>query len=252
MEKLDFETPVSRERDIACTVHKLTYADGRAYGYIISDDKRQLRYVGKRTGLHLPAQTRLVEFFDVENNLVGRLQPPDIAPWLRVKDYNVFVGEETEEPCAVIHEQWRLVDILLLRLPRYEVRMGEHHYVAQGSRYGTNVYRILLPDEEEEEEETEKEAQEETIESIFEPPEAPEVETEAEAEDWGEFDAGKLELPEDEEVDEKLRAEEIEVGRIEQPAAGPSYIVETEAEPLREMPLVMAALVVLIDMEQHG
>jgi hypothetical protein len=250
MEKLDFETPVSRERDIACTVHKLTYADGRAYGYIISDDKRQLRYVGKRTGLHLPAQTRLVEFFDVENNLVGRLQPPDIAPWLRVKDYNVFVGEETEEPCAVIHEQWRLVDILLLRLPRYEVRMGEHRYVAQGSRYGTNVYRILLPDEEEEE--TEKEAQEETIESIFEPPEAPEVETEAEAEDWGEFDAGKLELPEDEEVDEKLRAEEIEVGRIEQPAAGPSYIVETETEPLREMPLVMAALVVLIDMEQHG
>ena len=94
--------------------------------------------------------------------------------------------------------------------------------------------------------------EEETIESIFEPPEAAEAKSEAEAEEWGELDTGELELPEDEEVDEKLHTKEIEVGRIEQPAAGPSYIVETEAEPLREVPLVMDALVALIDMEQHG
>jgi hypothetical protein len=53
-------------------------------------------------------------------------------------------------------------------------------------------------------------------------------------------------------VEEEPDVEREQVGQIECPAAGPSYIVETEAEPLRRSPLVLAALVALIDMEQHS
>jgi hypothetical protein len=140
----------AQERDVACLVHKLTYADGRAYRYLISDSGRQLCYVAKRTGLLLPGQTRLTEFFDIEDNLVGRLQPPEVAPWLRAKDYEVYVGEEAEEPFAVICERWRMVDILLLRMPRYEVHIGDHHYIAKGNRYDANhFYEIFVLEEEE-------------------------------------------------------------------------------------------------------
>ena len=39
----------------------------------------------------------------------------------------------------MIRERWRLVDILLLRLPRYEVQLGGYCYVARGSRYGERL-----------------------------------------------------------------------------------------------------------------
>ena len=43
---------------------------------------------------------------------------------------------------------------------------------------------------------------------------------------------------------------ETSVGRIYRPKAGPSYVVETDAAPLRQAPTVVAALVILIDLEQ--
>ena len=263
MENLGIETP-EREPDIAFAIHKLTYADGRAYGYVISDDAQEIRFVGKRTGLNLPAQTRLIEFFDIENKLVGRLQPPDVAPWLRAKRYEVYVSEEAEEPHAVIREHWRLVDILLLRLPRYDVQIGDNHFVAQGSRYSDDLYGLFLSTEEAREEAEKEEILEEftgfapddILENadLEEQSKAEETEEpkEPEPEDWGEFEDAKLELPEEEEIAEEEIPLELQVGAILRSTAGPSYIVETDAEPLRETPLVMAALVALIDMEQHG
>ena len=117
-------------------IHKLTYSDGRAFRYHVLDDTGNLRYIAEPTGLQRPSPTRLVEFFDPDHNPSGRLQPPEVAPWMRAKRYEVFVGEEAEEPYAVIQETWRLVDILLLRLPSYNVQLGEYHYVIWGSRYG--------------------------------------------------------------------------------------------------------------------
>jgi hypothetical protein len=238
-----------RERDIACLIHKQTYADGRAYRYLISDGGRQLLYVAKRTGLLLPGQTRLTEFFDAEENPVGRLQPPDVAPWLRAKDYDVYIGEE-EEPFAVIHEHWRLVDILLLRMPRYEVHIGERHYIAEGSRYDTDhFYGIFVLEEEEEPPVEEVEAAPDFVLEAEETEEkAAEPEVEAE-----EFEGTQvLEELIDEDIEEEAESEREQVGQIECPTAGPSYIVETDAEPLRQAPLVLAALVALIDMERHS
>jgi hypothetical protein len=242
-----------RERDVACLVHKQTYADGRAYRYLISDGDRQLLYVAKRTGLLLPGQTRLTEFFDTEERPVGRLQPPEVAPWVRAKNYEVYIGEEAEEPFAVIRERWQLVDILLLRMPRYEVHVGEHHYIAEGNRYDPDhFYGIFLLGEEEEQPVEELEAAPDFVleaEGMVEKAAESEVEAE-EAEEFADIEA--LEEIVEGQIEQDTKPKREQVGQIECPTAGPSYIVETEAEPLRQTPLVLAALVALIDMERHA
>ena len=198
-------------------IHKQTYADGRAYRYHILDETGALRTIAEPTGLLLPTPTRLVEFFDPEHNLVGRLRPPAVAPWRRGTRYEISVGDP-EEPCAVIQEQWRLVDMLLLRPPRYRVQVGEQRYVARGSRYGEAYYEIFLTSEEE----------------------------------------GNEEEVDEEGVNEaRERARGRKVGHIQRPAAGPNYVVETIAAPLLEAPdelvcIVLAALVVLIDVERYA
>jgi hypothetical protein len=243
------------ERDVACLIHKQTYADGRAYRYLISDGDRQLLYVAKRTGLLLPGQTRLTEFFDIQENPVGRLQPPEVAPWLRAKDYDVYIGEEADEPFAVIHERWRLVDILLLRMPRYEVHIGEHHYIAEGNRYDTEHFYGIFVLEEEEPPVEEVEAAPDfasEAEGTEEKATEPEVEPGVEAEEFEGIEAKEILEELEDDTEEETEPEREQVGLIECPAAGPSYIVETEAEPLRQSPLVLAALVALIDMERHS
>lgn len=271
-----------RERNILCMIHKLTYADGRAYRYLISDRDRKLCYIAKWTGQLLPAQTRLVEFFDTEGNRVARLQPPDVAPWMRAKDYLIYIGEEEEEeegeaaeeavveeeggeeeegpePFAVIHEVWRLVDVLLLHLPRYEVRFGEHRYLAEGNRYGTGqFYGIFLLEEEEQEPPVEEVEVPDFVLEAEAGEKAAEVESEEEASESEGAEAG--DWPVDVEVLKEIVEEEVEevepereqVGFIECPSAGPSYVIETDAEPLLEAPLLLASLAILIDMEQHS
>lgn len=210
------------------TIHKLTYSDGRAYSYHVSDDAGRLHYVAEPTGLLLPSPTRLIEFFDPDHNLAGRLQPPDVAPWQHARHYEVFLGErkaeEEEEPLAVIRERWNLVDILLLRLPRYEVSLGEFRYVTRGSRYGEHFYEVFRPrgkEEEVDEEVEEEEIEKETDEGVGEPTEE----------------------------EEEPQPSEVKVGEIRRPAAGASYVVEIDAAPLRQSLLVLAALVILIDIE---
>lgn len=244
----------AQESNIFCMIHKLTYADGLAYRYLISDGDRQLRYVAKRTGLLLPGQTRLTEFFDTEDKLVGRLQPPEVPPWSRAKNYDVYIGEEAEEPFAMIREHWRAVDILMLRMPRYEVQMGEHRYLAEGNRYDTShLYGLFLMGEEDEEPQPEGELIEPEPEWVTgKAAEEPEPEKEGrETEEWPESEESIEEIIQ-EGAAEEVKAERVQVGQIQCPAAGPSYIVETEAEPLRQTPLVLAALVALIDMERHS
>lgn len=255
-----------RERNILCMIHKLTYADGRAYRYLISDRNRKLCYVAKWTGQLLPAQTRLVEFFDTEENRVARLQPPDVAPWMRAKDYLVYIGGEEEvegegeaepEPFAVIRENWRLVDVLLLRMPRYEVHFGEHHYLAEGNRYGTgHFYGLFLLEEEKEPPVEVVEVPDFVLEAEAggkaagaEPKAQASGSEGTEAGDWP-VDAAILKEIVEEQVEE-TGPEKEQVGLIECPSAGPSYIIETDAEPLFETPLLLASLAILIDMEQH-
>jgi hypothetical protein len=197
-------------------IHKLTYSDGRAYRYHISDAAGHLCYVAERASMLRSSRTRLVEFFDPDQNPVGRLQPPDVPPWCRPTRYEVFVGAEAQEPRAAIQERWRLVDILLLRMPGYELQLGKYRYAARGSRYGAHFFEIFRPRSEED------------------------------------LDKKRTHTPDTEEPGAQGEAHElteIKVGEIQRPTAGPSYVIETDAAPLRQAPLVLAALAILIDME---
>jgi hypothetical protein len=199
-------------------IDKMTYSDGRAYRYNILDEDGELLYVGERTGIFLPTPSALVDFFDADHNPAGRLQPPDAVPWRRAVRFEVFVGEEQVEPYVLIRERWRLVDILLLRLPRYEIELGRRRYTAQGSRYGRQFYEILRA-----------RGEGERIEQ-----EIGEGEEETPAHGGG------------------ARTGEVKVGQIQRQAVGPSYFVETIVAPLRQVPLVTASLVILIDLEMHS
>ena len=203
------------------TIHKQTYTGGRAYRYRVVDEAGRLCYLAEPVGLLLSSPTRLVEFFAPDRSRVGRLQPPQVARWRREKHYTVFVGRATEEPHAVIRERWRLVDMLLLRLPRYDVQLGGDGYVVRGSRYGERFYEIFRSCSGE----VEQGRAGEEIRRY--------VETEAQGE------AGP-------------RSREMKVGQIERPTTGSSYIVQTDAAPLRQALLVLAAVVVLIDLELYA
>jgi hypothetical protein len=206
---------------VRAAIHKQTYSGGRAYRYRVLDEAGQLCCVAEPTGLQLPTPTRLVEFFDSEHELVGRLQPTDVALWRRVKRYELFVGGGSEEPCAVIREWSRLVDVLLLRLPRYEVQLGRTLYVVRGSRYGERFYEIFR-------------AREGGAEEV----------------DEGQVDEGVEQGEEAEAAGRRAsKPREARVGQIQRPAAGPSYVVETGAAPLHQAPTVLAAVVILIDLE---
>jgi hypothetical protein len=206
---------------VRAAIYKQTYSGGRAYRYRVLDEAGQLCCVAEPTGLQLPTPTRLVEFFDSEHELVGRLQPTDVALWRRVKRYELFVGGGSEEPCAVIREWSRLVDVLLLRLPRYEVQLGRTLYVVRGSRYGERFYEIFR-------------AREGGAEEV----------------DEGQVDEGVEQGEEAEAAGRRAsKPREARVGQIQRPTAGPSYVVETDVAPLRQVLIALAALVILIDLE---
>jgi hypothetical protein len=211
---------------VRTAIHKQTYSGGWAYRYRVLDEAGQLCCVAEPTGLLLPTPTRLVEFFDADHELVGRLQPSDVASWRRVKRYELFVTEEAEESCAVIREWSRLVDVLLLRLARYEVQLGRDCYVIRGSRYGERFYEIFRARGGEAEEVDEGQVDEVRVDEGVEQGE------EAEA-------AGRR----------AAKPTEARVGQIQRPAAGPSYVVETDAAPLCRAPTVLVAVVILIDLE---
>ena len=200
---------------MGCAIDKLTYADGRAYRYQITDEEGNLCLVAERAGLRLPSPTCLVEFFGTDRSLSGRLQPLDVRPLWATSSYVVFAGGEYQRSQAVICRQWRLVDILLLRLPRYNVQLGEHLYVLRGSRYGGNLYEILRP---------------------------------CRSDERGSREDKQLSAYEG----GPSRRGEVRVGQISRPATGSSYVVETIAAPLRNALLVLVAVVILIDMEMFS
>ncbi len=196
-------------------IHKQTYANRQAYRYRILDEAGHLCYVAEPAGLMRPSPTRLVEFLDPAHGPVGRIKPSDVAAWRRGERYEVFAGGETEKSQAVILDRWRLVDILLLRLPLYIVQLGRYGYVARGSRHGRHFYELFGGRET--------------------------ADRRQGSAGGGIEDAGV--------VEGEIPAGDVKVGQISRPVSGPSYVVETDATPLRQAPLVLAALVILIDID---
>ena len=213
-------------------IRKRTYGGGQAYRYYVhhivgdgdnSDEESRnkgqcehLRYIVELPALLVPSPIHPIRLLDTKQRLAGRICPDQSLEWrdLAVGRYQtqIFTGEESDVPLAVIRILRQPVDLLLLRLPCYEITLGRYRYLAQGNRhtYGVDFYEIFRLQAEEE--------------------------------------ARPLipELPVDESA--PLPPPRPRAGRIERPPVGPNYIIEANAAPLRQSPLTLVSLVILLDM----
>lgn len=124
-------------------VYKELFSERLAYRYRVTDEAGEVRYIVEPTGLFLPNPSRLITLFDADHRPVGRIDPPETSYWSLGGTYRVFL-EGQEKPALVVTEQWEMVDLLLLRLPRYVFTWENARYIARGSQYGERYYEIFL------------------------------------------------------------------------------------------------------------
>ncbi len=200
-------------------IYKESYTGREAYRYRVVDGEDRLCYLAEPTGMFLPDPTRLVTFFNPDHEPIGRLEPAPRPSWQLSGTYSLLLESE-EQPRAVIEEQWSLVDLILLRLPHYVLRIGTRTYVALGNRYGERLYELFLP----------------AAGTI------PELE-EAELDDVGMAQALIM-------IAQERRGEQV--GELTCPTRGPNYLVEAEPASLRQSPLALAGLIIIVDMHLSG
>ncbi len=135
-------------------------------------------------------------FFQQGNRRIAHLDWED-RPWWQRDRFLLYLEEEAE-PILVIEELWDVVDRLLLRIPRYRLRLPDGNVLlARGNRYGERVYEIfVLPADRKEEQE----------------------------------DVGTW------------------LGEVIHPPVGPTYILKTISPLLTQAPLLLVALVIVVDM----
>ncbi|MGB9777274.1 MAG: hypothetical protein ACPLYD_12325 [Anaerolineae bacterium] len=205
-------------------VYKESFSEHQVYRYRITDEADRTLYLAEPTGLFLPNPTRQITLFGPDREPVGRVEPPDLSRWPWGGEYALIL-EDQENPLAVVAEQWELVDMLLLRLPRYRFQWEGASYIARGSRFGEQFYEIFpyMP--------------------------APGGEAEAGVADIGMVDVAELDLARLEEVAEKeVHGWGEPVGVIQRPSRGPHYQAEVWASPLQDAPLLLGVLVILADL----
>lgn len=205
-------------------VYKESFSEHQVYRYRVTDEADRTLYLAEPTGLFLPNPTRQITLFSPDREPVGRVEPPDISRWPWGGEYTVVL-ESQEPPLAVVVEQWELVDMLLLRLPRYLFQWEGASYIARGSRFGERFYEIF--------------------------PYIPESAGEAEGTgaDTGTVDVAELDMDRLEEVAEKEERRWGEpVGAIQRPPRGPHYQAEVWVSPLQNAPLLLGVLVILADL----
>ncbi len=200
-------------------VYKESFSEHQVYRYRITDEADQTLYLAEPTGLFLPHPTRQITLFGPDREPLGRVEPPDPSRWPWGGEYTILL-EGRETPLAVVAEQWELVDMLLLRLPRYLFQWEGVSYIARGSRFGERFYEIF--------------------------PYSPDTE---EGADTGTIDVAELDVGRPEEMAEKEERRWGEpVGLIQRPPRGPHYQAEVWTSPLQDAPLLLSVLVILADL----
>lgn len=204
-------------------VYKETFSELQVYRYRVTDEANRPLYLVEPTGLFLPNPTRQVTLWNADRTSIGRIEPPDPSQWPWGGEYRMVL-EGQEAPLVIIQEQWELVDLILLRLPRYLFRWEEQSYIARGHRFGEQFYHIFLAP-------------------------SPSEDTGREIASGILADAADLDLEKLEEVAEQEARQWGEpVGVIRRPVRGPHYQAEGWTPPLREAHLLLTALVVLADL----
>ncbi len=141
-------------------------------------------------------QPRRIFFRDGKSRRVAYLDW-ESRQWWQGDRFLLYLNEESK-PILVIEEVWNMVDRLLLKMPRYRLRLPDGNVLeARGNRYSEHFYEIfVLP-----------------------------------------ADQGKW----DEETGTWL-------GEVVHPPVGPTYILKTISPMLTQAPLLLVALIIVVDM----
>lgn len=103
-----------------------------------------------------------------------------------------------DRPTLVIEELWNMVDRLLLKMPRYRLRLPDGNLLeARGSRYSEHFYELFV-------------------------------------------------LPADKEMADEEKGTWL--GEVIHPPVGPTYILKTISPMLTKAPLLLVAVVIVVDM----
>lgn len=204
-------------------VYKESFSEHQVYRYRIADEADRMLYLAEPTGFFLPNPTRQITLFSPDREPVGRVEPPDPSRWPWGGEYTVVLEGQESSP-TVVTERWELVDMLLLRLPRYFFQWEGTSYIARGSRFGERFYEIF-------------------------PCSLKNGEAEGPEDENGAIGVAELDLARLEEVAEREECLWGEpVGAIRRPSRGPHYQVEVLTSHLQGAPLLLTVLVILADL----
>lgn len=127
-------------------IERLIFHENRPYRYRIYNEGGQLLWIADREEPWRIYHTRRVHFRAPNGDPVGRLEPPPDLPWVEGTTYYLLTPDE-ELPSwsllASIIQRYTPADDLLQRLPDYELEFAGRLFVARGSRYADRLYEIF-------------------------------------------------------------------------------------------------------------
>ncbi len=215
-------------------IERLSLHENRPYRYRVYDETGRLLWIGDREEPWRIYHTRRIHFRTPTGEPVARLEPPPDLPWVESTTYQLLrpsADPPSWVPLATIVQRYTFLDDLLLHLPGYRLEFGGHTYIAQGSRYGSHLYEIL-----------EDEPSAGGMTGLSEQPgtSVPQMRLRRILRAAAVVSAALV---------ERAYQERLPPGEVTHPIQGFSYRVELRSWGLRRHPLLIAALVSLVDME---
>ena len=124
-----------------CHLYRDAFSEVYTYRYRVTDTLGNLQLVITWHGLPIADQPDEVFFDDAEGGRLARMTWEDRSWWYG--DLFRLYQAAQDTPFAIVEEQWRIVDRLLLRLPGYRLALAGAQFAARGSRYSQHLYELF-------------------------------------------------------------------------------------------------------------
>lgn len=217
-------------------IERLIFHENRPYRYRIYDGGGDLMWIADREEPWRIYHTRRVHFRTPGGEPVGRLEPPPDLPWVEGTTYYLLTPDEEPPTWSLlgsITQRYTPADDLAQRLPDYELEFAGRMFTARGSRYADHLYEVF-----------EGEPADEMPRSG---PVLERVESLAQVRlrrilSGAEMLAAATEKP-------ARRRKRFAPADVMHPIEGFCYEIGVRSRTLKRYPLMVAALVILVDME---
>lgn len=125
-----------------CHLYRDAFSEVYTYRYRVTDAEGNLQLTVTWPGLPIADRPGELFFDAADGQRLARMLWEDRSWWFGDR-FQLF-GAARESAFAVVEEQWRIVDRLLLRLPGYRLTLEDGaQFAARGSRYGQQLYELF-------------------------------------------------------------------------------------------------------------